>query len=677
MLISLLVDFVQWHVSSGTLYYQPEGKETILKKDDLEIANYTEENKILIPNGKEYVTMWFSSEGHDVGSVIIRYQNPLESDTIVRIYYTEPGMRFASDNLFFWKFSKGQKEAVIDLPKGHWQSFRLDFVGNLNLSEIVLSEKKATQLRFPYRLNVFGVAVTFFVLECGYFLFSNRRTRAGLDLIDKRIIDPNTRYKPITVIFGLFALVMVLHHVYSTVWCKNIKMETDLFSDSFIIFAAAGILLGKMWKNKGFWFLLLLFALKVLRTLIPAYGDLYGVRDKIIMSLYLFFGCYSVGRAVGSDLRKLLIKSFCALWTIAVVILCCFGLYVAWTDNQIITQGGHLIGISENRLCLANHFLTSGLFTSVSIAIALVGNSTCRHKTGKILYICAIPVIMLAGILTATRVNYIMTAVSFSLIIALKLYDKLKPEKKKNGYGLPIKKWGIVLVCFMILTILFSFVQPFVIDGFIAAKHMKGFSSAMAEEERDATISSEGRDRTEVQKKQKADASTTDRSDDNSLAKRDFVSDGNGDLSFNGRTQTWKATVIYLINHPQMLIWGQSMNISMDEINEIRKEIGGKGHVVHCHNTLVQTLLESGIPGFLLYACFIVYFMFHAYRLMTNTDLCFWNRIIPVPTIICLIGEMADFTIGKRCPQVSVMFLFAGLTIAYSQMIQKNRTNKA
>ena len=50
-----------------------------------------------------------------------------------------------------------------------------------------------------------------------------------------------------------------------------------------------------------------------------------------------------------------------------------------------------------------------------------------------------------------------------------------------------------------------------------------------------------------------------------------------------------------------------------------------------------------------------------------------WIKTIPIPVIACLIEELVDNTthVNGDCPQITVMYVFIGLTVAISVALQE------
>ena len=110
------------------------------------------------------------------------------------------------------------------------------------------------------------------------------------------------------------------------------------------------------------------------------------------------------------------------------------------------------------------------------------------------------------------------------------------------------------------------------------------------------------------------------------------------------------------------------MNIVNADIVEYDNLMG------HCHNLWIQTLLESGILGLLLLLALHVYFLMHAFRLLKNKSLPFWQRLLPLPALAALVSEVFEHTASPdTCfPQLTLLYLFMGFTIAFGSRIKES-----
>ena len=159
------------------------------------------------------------------------------------------------------------------------------------------------------------------------------------------------------------------------------------------------------------------------------------------------------------------------------------------------------------------------------------------------------------------------------------------------------------------------------------------------------------------------------------LVQRDFKLDGGLDYFLSGRLDLWKNVLTVITGNPRNLFLGQSVYYPMQPVDAFRSSLG-LNILHHTHNTLLQNFLENGLPAFLLYLSFLRIFLFHAVRIIRNKDLPFWQRIIPVGTILCITEGLIDNTchVTYGYPQMTILYLFAGFTIALSRRMKKENS---
>ena len=69
-----------------------------------------------------------------------------------------------------------------------------------------------------------------------------------------------------------------------------------------------------------------------------------------------------------------------------------------------------------------------------------------------------------------------------------------------------------------------------------------------------------------------------------------------------GRAELWEKIFEYFRQNPIALLIGESKLSPLHIVNNYK---------AHCHSIFIQVLLESGIPGLLLFLSFVVYTLIH------------------------------------------------------------------
>lgn len=475
---------------------------------------------------------------------------------------------------------------------------------------------------------------------------------AVLKRINTAVIDPDTRHRSVNWIYGIFALAMFMHHVVVTLRMPKISTGADFLTGALIAFAAVTFILGRMWKDKCFWILLALLLLRVFR--IDAGQDPEAAetqRTILCLGLYAYVGCYGAGRVLKGRSLKRFVQAFCILWTVAMVVFSCFGVYTGWTGEAVKNLSKGSFHIRYNRLSPVYHFVEGGIMTAVGVAVAMIGFCISGKSAFRWLYVPAALVMFVCGALTATRTGYVLIAAELSMILCVLLYDRLL-----GGGGLERKtktaRLALVFVVFAALAVLLSWLQTLFLPALNQIRGQGGalITTALAEGAADSALP---------------------------VATRGFQLENGLDGFLNGRLRIWKALFETIRQKPSILLYGESAYKPMGAINAILKEQGFY-KVYHAHNAFLQLLLENGIPGMALFIAFIVFFLRDAFRSLKEKSLPLWQRVISGPALCCLLAEMVDVTamVEKGNPQMTVFYLFIGLTVACGGALREKNKNR-
>lgn len=482
-----------------------------------------------------------------------------------------------------------------------------------------------------------------------------------------RIMDPAARSRWITWIYTVFTLVMLLHHVYVTIYFPFPENGAIPLRFVWVFWAGVTIVLGRMWKDKCFWILTALLLMKFLRIAIPTPELLSETQTVYEICIYAFYICYGTGRVLGGEDRKRFISLFCALWTLAMVVYACIGLYTAFTGIEVPNLGNRpfTLPANEKRLWPVYHPVEAGTLAALSIAVALIGFFMTKRKVLRWLYFLAMFAIFLLNVFCASRTSYILSAMAIGIVSAMLLYETLQ-QWKKQGKGFRLLRLGVSFAAFAALTFLLIFVQMRAIPVFNSLKSQDLISTAAAEETVEGSAES-----TASEMSDPAEESTE--ADGNRLGTRAFVSDKGIDGFLTGRLQIWIHCCSGISHYPIYALIGAGVYDPMEHINTFIRYGLALPYIYHFHSTFIQTLWESGIPGFLLFTVFFGIFLWNAFLLFRNRKLSFWQRLIPLPAFLCWLADMVDVAgycnYGK--PPMTLLYLFAGLTIALAHENKK------
>lgn len=391
--------------------------------------------------------------------------------------------------------------------------------------------------------------------------------------------------------------------------------------------AIVGIILGKLWKDKGFLIIFILLFYQTIQIALKQSGLFFSdsVSTELLNGLWAIGGCYAIGRILSRERIREFLHVFVIAWLALMAVQCLVALYAAWTDQPISNlSGGSIWGIphSKNgagypeRLRIGYESPTlSGSALSVSAIMALCALLSEKRKEIRILHCIAFIIVFVALGLTNARTSILSLSVGAALITFLSILEMRNKKGKESAEAIEKKKtiwtWAAAVVCMVAVLALSVFISLKIPVLFGEAK-MKGnlvVTSAKAEE----TTSEEPWNQT--------------------IQSRDFT----GSRILTGRDEVWQKVIQYLMEKPQRFIFGESIYNPMTGPNmQFRKPMG------HCHNMVLQILLENGLVGLLIVLVFTSYTTRNAFRIVTSKTSSLWLKLIPVIPVSILVGDLAE-----------------------------------
>lgn len=415
-----------------------------------------------------------------------------------------------------------------------------------------------------------------------------------------------------------------------------------------IVVSLMGIYLGKLWKDKQFLLLLALLLIQIFRV---AYNDTRLIFSDVVSSsilngLWAISGCYAVGRVLSLKKIKGFLRVLLAAWTFGIIIHCSIALYAAWKDLRIPNlSGGSIWGIPMSnwgskwpeRLSIGYVYPTvAGSTLSLSGVLALIALIIESKKGIKALYGLAFVMIIITLSLTDARTSIISFSAGAGMITCsgvLWLWWKRKSINSKSvmdNRKHSMIVWLISIVCMLGVFALSMITIPKIVPVFNAIKIKGGIviPYAYAEE--------------------------TD------LIKQQIISRGfTGADAFSGRIDVWKNAIKYIIERPNVLIFGESIHNPMAGINS---QMGTQ--MAHCHNMFLQLLIENGIIGLLPITVFFIVMITRLLRSLNNKTTPLWLRMIPAIVVSIMVGDLAECFAWFRpwkCPALPFLFVAMGI----------------
>lgn len=640
ILIAGAVEICVWIFDPANLRYEINGEETILDLNGGACFGCEYEDGALTPTEND--PQWhFANWGRTVTGVVIRLSEPAVENLPVRVYYRNDERGLSDVNSLKGTVARGTEALGLNIEPGDYDLLRFDFEKETPVMEITVSGEPVITSRTPFQPETLRAGILLGVaLILLYMTMGENAFRRGIRTLCRKVLNPETRYPAVGWIYAGMMAFLTLYHIYVTLYFPTLPNGAETLRWVWIGTAFTGILLGRMWKDKGFWILTILLLLKILRVWIPQPQNMTDAENTLLIGIFTFFTCYSTGKALGKKQTKTFLAVVCAVWMGFVVLLCCCGIYSAWTGIDVINLADQKIQIKLSQLHLIYHSSTAAGILSGSVGLGLILLFMTRSRILKALDLFAVAIIIVTNGLTVARTSFITIGFAISLLICVLIYNRIGNNRNERYRGLKqtgrIAALGVFGAALMIgLTL----AQTYLPDAFMALRDQGGLlSHASAEGVATAKPAT--------------------------IAHRSFFNFSSIDALLSGRWEIWGNVIRAIRENPTLLLWGRSVCQTMQPVN---LSIAGYDFE-HCHNIWLETLLENGIPGIALLIAFQAYFLCHAVRLIKNKTLPMWERLIPFTTIVILIGELVEcLTLLKNgFPPLTFFYLFAGFTVAVS-----------
>lgn len=450
--------------------------------------------------------------------------------------------------------------------------------------------------------------------------------------------------------FGILAIMMLLLVLMGTPGREVMIVKAYFWPAAAAMMAVMGLMLLQKPKLIGFlgiglslWF--------VVCTV--ANGDYYLTYNlRFVFAMWMTYGlCLPLMLLLDGDVREkwLTVFALCyALFMLVLSALCC---YAACSGTQILLPAMEgAIGIMQNRLyALCKHPNELGLSMNIAMMCWLFLAMRSRKMPVRLLCVLALLPLAFAIALTASRTSIVIAALVGGVAAMVSATEFLKKHREWL-------RWlaggaALVLVTGGLMWTLNAGVPMLLQDHTVLMESHRLIPAAYAEEAPDADQ--------EAAVAPPA-ATKTGKTEDDQLVRRDF---GQSFSTFSMRTGIWKVGVEYIQKHPRVLLLGSTDG----QVSRIPKWYLGR-NVSHMHNGWLEMLIQTGIPGFLVYLCIILRMLWAAARQFFNLKNPAWQRILaaaPVVTLLCTLMEIYPCVSGNVMDMMYMVL--AGAVIALDQ----------
>lgn len=423
----------------------------------------------------------------------------------------------------------------------------------------------------------------------------------------------------------------------------------------------AGVVIGRLNFRKQKWMLpqLLFFPAVILLNCIQGFGAISGEAASLLRAVYLFCIVGLLGTVLQANEMKTWLKWFAAAWTIYYFTLALIGLYASFTGTQVANLSGTAfaeIGESSSRLSIFCYYTVISQELCLAILIALISIVLYDHFLVKLCFGLMVIPMIIAMSLTDGRGGIICLGGGIGVFAAEALFYCWQWRGKK------LRKFTRSLLLLMVTAISTLVVYCAVTSLVPVINHvvesdyqLSVIAESHAEEEPILTDTEEIEEEEVSQKNLAAHRSNQE----------DF---------FTGRTSIWKAGLWILRENPSVLLFGASIP-QVDQLFA-QYQFVSDYPFQHMHCLALQILMELGIAGLALFIAFLIIFATAAVRLLLSDEKPLWMKLMPIPAICVLVGEMVECVtkLSYRYPSAAILMLFAGMTMAFAFSDKTSRT---
>ena len=419
------------------------------------------------------------------------------------------------------------------------------------------------------------------------------------------------------------------------------------------ITAIAGLWIGKLWKDKGFLMMLIIFLIQIIRLAFSGVELLFDrfVSDHFLNGVWVIAGCYSLGKILSTKQLKTYCKVLSVLWVTGALIHCIIAIYAACTDHVIYNPDGELFwGIDSytHRLYMSYCYQTvAGSMLNISGMIAIF-TAISSHSKGLRLYASiAYLVFILCLSLTDARTSFVSASLGAGAVTYI-LIKKTRHGSKRNILSEPyvrkksinpdiIALAGMITVSVIIFMLIIKIAPVF---NYVKT-HQAGLVSVAY---------GEAAEQSKIQ-----------------VISRGF----SGLEALSGREIVWKTVIRYLVENPLKLLFGESVYNPMAGLNQLMDSPMG-----HCHNFFLHMLLENGIVGLLPIICLIIYTTKNSIYIIRDNTVPMWPCIFSAIGFSVMIGDLTEcFIRFEEWKGPALPFLFLSMGIINS-IAERNKSEK-
>ncbi len=329
----------------------------------------------------------------------------------------------------------------------------------------------------------------------------------------------------------------------------------------------------------------------------------------------------------------------------AMVILAGLGVYVVLTASSIGTPlSENAIKVTKGRLSVFGmhpNEIASAMSLGLFLAIRLILKT--KHIAWKLVYGLGGCILCLAIAFTVSRTSILISAAGVSVAVFLWCMARLAKRKLLVRVAVSGTAMAAVLILLsgMMLGNIFSLPQK-----------LPGIVAGLAEEAQETPATALAPAPTAAPTAEQTAAPTADPTEAPKKKAQIAVRDIMDDLgTFSARTEIWQAGLQYIKDRPITLLIGSADS----DVARVPNRYLGR-NVYHMHNTWMEMLLLTGVPGSLMYLFLILSVLWAGFRLLRAKGQAVHMQYLAIVPVFPLINGLMEIYPCVSGNVVDIMF---------------------
>lgn len=391
----------------------------------------------------------------------------------------------------------------------------------------------------------------------------------------------------------------------------------------------------------------------------PLCKDATLVSSQVVIQMQILFFCIlSFGSSIEKKMKKRLLTTVAIVYCVFYLAISIACIYTAITHNDtqlpfnisIRLMGGYGVNVNlvgHNRNDTAQHLC-------VALCMALCLSSIWR-KNRTMCYLMVVVFYVAVGA-THSKTSMIASAVAITMavIIWLMKLSGIRGCKAKVAATVTV---GLILI--------FAFYKGFSVTDSILNRINADVNTNSTNMEVNSFVE---QNELNLMYFAKENTLTAENDKEENIVKLQDNRDKKSVRTLTGRVTIWKAALSTLFYEPYRLICGSSSADYMTFINIILPVLGYKlGTAVDTHNFLVEILMLTGLPGFMLMLTFVLILLSRVIKVYFSSNADLFVKMLTIPIVAKLVIGLCEATLAKNINVTNyIFFLVAGIFLSYS-----------